>query len=72
MKFNSFIYIPLISYEDTRINNIDDLFREYINISLNNIYNGPERYREKNKNANFYYGIILILSINNLWFKYMI
>ena len=34
-----FIDIPLISYNDNKIKNIDDLFKEYIFIDLNTICN---------------------------------
>ena len=67
---NSFIDIPLISYEDERINSIDDLFKEYIFMNIHTICNEDECYSENDIDVNFYikkYEIIqlpLILSIN--------
>ena len=65
-----FIDIPLVAYEDKRINSIDDLFKGYIYMNINTICNEEQCYSEDDKNVNFYvkkYEILelpLILSIN--------
>ena len=65
-----FIDIPLIAYDDKRINSLEELFKGYIYMNIHTICNEEQCYSEDDKNVNFYvkkYEILelpLILSIN--------
>ena len=66
----AFIDIPLVAYEDNRIDSIDKLFKEYIYMNIHTICNEQQCISEDDKNINFYikkYEILelpFILSIN--------
>ena len=65
-----YIDIPLISYEDNRIKNVEELFNNYIYININTIYQEEKCVNENASIVYWYikkYSIIempLILSIN--------